>query len=155
MVTDNLRRLRRFLEDPQFDKRDYDLLMRRYGWRCHRDGPHGDHKRGSEEWHFNYFGDDNDRWLRHSHRRTSGGLEAKLNYFYGPFTLDADGIVEHLARLGFAEANEPIASQVSAFQYRWTLDTDGVAGPQTQRVLLYVGAQFRDSAGNEVAVPFP
>ncbi len=155
MVSDNLRRMRRFLEDPEFDKKDYDLLMRRYGWRCHRDGPHGDHRRGPEEFHYNYFGDDNARWLAHSHRRTSGGLEAKLQYMYGPFTLDAGGIEEHLARLGHAAANKTRKAQIIEFQERWTLPPDGIAGPQTQRVLLYVGAQFRDGDGNDIAVPFP
>ena len=158
MVSANLRRLRVFLEDPEFDKEDYDLLMRGYGWYCHRDGPRGDHKRGSEEFHYNYFGDDPDRWLAHSNRRTSGGLEAKLNYKYGPFTLDAAVLPAHLTELGYDAGR--LTDAVKAFQSDWTMVNaagvpDGIAGPQTQRVLLYVGATFRDGDGNDVDVPFP
>lgn len=155
-VSDNIRRLRRHLDDPEFDKEDYDLLLRNYGWYCHRDGPHGDHKRGSEWWHFNYFGDDPDRWLSHSHRRTKGGLDAKIDAMYGPFTLDAAGIEETLLRLGYLiDDSHPVADAVRAFQETWTLSVDGIAGPVTQRVLLYVGAGFRDSDGNDIDVPFP
>ncbi len=148
MVADNLRRTSLFLEE-QFNKEEYDLVWRRYGWWCHRDGPEGDHKKGHEWWHFNYFGDDPERWLAHSRRKTSGGLEAKLQYMHGPFTLDVGGVDEHLEHLGFDQRKRE--DRIREFQKYWTLPMDGVAGPQTQRILLYVGAEFVDPDGNDLA----
>jgi len=155
MVGDNIKRLRELLEDPGFVKEDYDALKRQYGWVCHRDGPEGgDHKMESEFWHYNYFGDDMDRWLSHCGRKTSGGVEAKVIYNYGPFTLDPPGVVEHLKRLGYLDADtDPSSSELRAavrkFQDYWTLNPDGAAGPDTQRTLLYVGGTFRDTEANE------
>ena len=147
-VGGNLQRLAHSLEEP-VTKEDYDLLWREHGWFCHRDGLEGDHRRGLEDYHYNWFGDDPERWLDHSHRKTSGGLEAKLNYLYGPFTLNREGVLEHLERLQYGPG------EVKRFQLDWTLSPDGVAGPQTQRVLLYVGAKFRSSAHKTLDVPFP
>ncbi len=155
-VSANLQRLSAFLGE-RVDKEDYDLIWRGYGWWCHRDGPDGgDHRRDREEFHFNYFGDDPERWLDHSGRRTSGGLEAKLNYAYGPFTLDRDGVEEHLIHLGHLDAMEGRPDAIRAFQEDWTLPVDGIAGPQTQRVLCYVGAELRDaSTGQPLDLMFP
>lgn len=154
-VEPNLRRLRLHMDDPEASKEDYDLIWRKYGWYCHRDGPTGgDHKRGSEWWHYNYFGDDVDRWLAHSYRKTSGGLEAKIDAMYGPFVLDAGAVDAHLQRLGYRPGRRG-RTAIEQFQEDWTLTPDDVAGPRTQRVLLYVGAQFRDGEGNAVDVPFP
>lgn len=148
----SLKNLRRTEGDPGLSKADLDAVLKQHGWWCHRDGPDGgDHARGHEDWHFNYFGDDPDRWLGHSRRKTSGGVEAKVNYLYGPFVLDLDGIYEHLTRLGYT-ANK---AGIKTFQSDWTLPDDGVAGPQTQRTLLYVGASFRNNAGAPLDVPFP
>lgn len=158
-VKNNLHRLRALCDDPEFDKEDYDLLLREYGWYCHRDGPHGDHRKGPEWWHYNYFGEDPERWLAHSHRKTSGGVEAKIDYQYGPFVLDRPGIESHLHRLHYlATTGAPGAIPVEVvrkFQRDWTLPEDGIVGPQTQRALSYVGARFVDKHGNDVDVPFP
>ena len=146
MVEVNIQRLRRRLDDPGFNKSDYDALKREFGWVCHRDGPNGgDHRMEHEFWHFNYLGDDLSRWMSHSNRKTSGGVEAKVLYNYGPFTLDPDGIREHLDRIGYFPNHEGI----TRFQKDWTLTADGIAGPETQRTLLYVGATFRDSNNDD------
>jgi len=158
-VRGNMERMAHFV-GVRIDKEDYDLEMRKYGWYCHRDGPEGDHKMGREDWHYNFFGDDPERWLSHSHRRTSGGLEAKMLYTYGPFTLSEEGVREHLVRFGYLVGKnasaEALRQGISLFQSCWTLPNDGVAGPQTQRAMLYVGAEIRDGSGNELTgISFP
>lgn len=160
-VDRSLRNLRTQLEDRELDKADLDAVLKEYGWWCHRDGPHGgDHRRGAEDWHYNYFGDDPDRWLSHSYQKTSGGVEAKIQYLYGPFTLDRQGVAEHLDRLGYLRNwltydDDTVKKAVADFQREWTLEPDGVAGPVTQRTLLYVGAEFRDRNGAPLDVPGP
>lgn len=160
----NLERLADFLKAPSVSKAEYDELWKGYGWWCHRDGPHGgDHKMAHEAYHFNHFGDDPERWLVHSGRKTSGGVEAKVQYKHGPFTLDEGGIVEHLTRLDYLEGPPPgddiehlRYGAIRQFQKDWTLPADGIAGPQTQRVLLYVGAELRDaSTGQGLDLTFP
>lgn len=168
LVSDNLRRLTRFMRAGVVDKREYDELWNGYGWYCHRQGPNGDHRRGHEDWHFNYFGDDPERWLGHCHgRKTSPGLEAKLDYMYGPFTLDAGGIEDHLVRLGYLDG--PVGDlrlgkargSIERFQEDWTIgvadspQVDGIAGPVTQRVLLFVGAKLVNRNGEEIGLTFP
>lgn len=145
-VTGNLRRLRGFAAD-RCTKQEYDEILRAHGWYCYRDGPEGDHDRGPEDWHYNYFGDDPDRWLSHSHRTTARGIEAKIQALYGPFVLSPEGVSTFLSRLKYPD--------VTSFQRDWTLAPDGVAGPITQRVLLYVCALFRDTNGATLSVPFP
>jgi hypothetical protein len=153
-VDRSLKNLRKQTEDPQLSKEDLDGVLKEHGWWCHRDGPHrGDHKRGSEDWHYNYFGDDPDRWLGHSGQKTSGGVEAKVQYLYGPFTLEPSAIPTHLTNLGYDAGL--LRQAIIQFQKDWTLAPDGIAGPITQRTLLYVGAEFRDGAGQPLAVPFP
>ncbi len=166
-VDRSLENLRDHLDDQEIDKADLDAILRQHGWWCHRDGPiRGDHKRGSEDWHFNYLGDDPDRWLGHSGQKTSGGVEAKVQYLHGPFTLDPQGVDEHLIRLGCmadVDSQKQRAAlrkdAIKKFQIAWTLvkpngEPDGVAGPVTQRTLLYVAAELRNSDGGTLA-PMP
>lgn len=156
LVSDNLRRLTRFMRAGVVDKGEYDELWNSYGWYCHRQGPAGDHLRGPEDWHFNYIGDDVERWLGHCHgRSTAPGIEAKIQYMYGPFTLDPAGIVEHLARLGYRNAHVEAEAAVRKFQEAWTLPVDGIAGPQTQRALLFVGARLVNRNGEDIELTFP
>jgi hypothetical protein len=152
-VKRTLRNLQRITEDAGFDKADLDAVLKEHGWWCHRDGPNGgDHRRGHEDWHFNFFGDDPDRWLSHSNRKTSRGVEAKVMYENGPFTLNAEGVEEHLMRLGYNNASK---AAIQSFQRDWTLDADGIAGPDTQRTLLYVGARIIDTNADEIEIAFP
>lgn len=141
-VSGNLQRLARHA-GYVMTKEEYDLIWRGYGWWCHRDGPEGDHQRGHEDWHYNYFGDDPARWLSHSQRKTSGGMEAKISYLYGPFAMEQGDVMRALTELGYHD----IGSRVKDFQQDWTLAVDGIAGPNTQRVLGYVLAEkrWRDS----------
>lgn len=152
----NLRRLAKFMHAAHVDKEEYDEIWRNEGWWCHRDGPRGDHRRGHEDWHFNYFGDDPERWLAHCHgRSTAPGVEAKVQYLYGPFTLDAEGIHDHLERLGYDPNGGGHKAAIYKFQQDWTLSADGIAGPQTQRVLLFVGAELVDLNGAPLPLTFP
>jgi hypothetical protein len=146
-VSGNLKRLGRHLGYMP-SKEDYDLIWREYGWWCHRDGPDGDHARGHEDWHFNYFGDDPDRWLSHSQRKTSGGIEAKLQYMYGPFAMSEGDVSRGLTELGYHN----IGNRIGQFQRDWTLSADGIAGPQTQRVLCYLLAEQRFRRSTRVNV---
>jgi hypothetical protein len=157
-VSDNLRRLKAFWRCRKVTKRDYDMLKREYGFWCHRDGPRGDHAREHEDWHFNYFGDDPERWLRHCKTKTSGGLEAKFKVLYGPFKLTKVEIQKKLAQLGYYKGRiDGILGKKSReatwrFQLAWTLKPDGIAGVRTQRVLRFVTAEFVDEADDPVVI---
>ncbi len=156
-VDRTLRNLDRHL-DARLSKPELDEILKLYGWWCHRDGPNGgDNDRGSEDWHYNFFGDDPERWLEWSNCRTSGGIEAKIQYMHGPFTLSRDGVVEHLCRLGYMQFGTTITKSMKQFQRDWTLTPDGIAGLVTQRTLLYVGAELRrtDLKPFDVAPVFP
>lgn len=155
-VKRTLRNMQKRMADPEFYKSDLDEFLKGYGWWCHRDGPMGgDHGLGSESWHYNYFGDDPERWLAHSHRTTSGGIEAKIQYLYGPFSIDGPQVVELLHVAGYGDRVTDERVQIRLFQHDWTLPSDGIAGPQTQRALLYVTATFVDEDDRVVSVPGP
>jgi len=120
-------------------KKDWDHEREKFGWYCHR----RDHAGGSESWHENFLGDDPTRWLAHAGTSTAGAIEAKVQALYGPFSADKLLINETLERLRY----KPDQSGIRRFQGDWTLEADGIAGPMTQRVLLFVGARFVDATG--------
>lgn len=105
-------------------KIEYDAIMRGYGWYCHRDGPRGDHAWPAREaWHYNFFGDDAAAALLRCGRTTAGGLEWIIG---GRWDFDAEVDV----------------GDVETFQRKWTLQPDGILGPITRRVALYVDATY-------------
>ena len=158
-VDGNLKRLAKQLGAPRVEKRAYDELLRDYGWVCHRDGPQGDHRPGSEDWHFNFFADDMARWggRRYNTSKTSGGVEAKVQALYGPFTLNKREVQRALAAQGLYRGaidgrhGAKTRTAVAGFQRQWTLKSDGDAGAKTQRVLCFVNARFVTSRGHSVS----
>ena len=75
-----------------------DTTMQSKGWYCHRK----DGKRGMEDWHYNFLGDDPTRWLASaSATSTAGAVEAKITTVYGAaFKPDAAGAQAMLKKLG-------------------------------------------------------
>lgn len=117
--------------------------MAAYGWHCHR----RDHRRGSEDWHFNWLGEHADTYLAlYPTKGWDAPAEQRMQDIYGPqMALSDEEIDAALARLGFMGSRE---ERVRAFQSRWRLAVDGIPGSQTQRVLACVTAE-------RVLVPIP
>lgn len=131
----------RVLSTLDWSKRQLDEFMASNGWYCHR----RDHKRGHEDWHYNYFGMCFSAFVRPEDRRTSQGLERMIVNNYGVwFYLTHRDAQIALAELGFYSGemdgvHGPITRQAaSAFQRAWRLVPDGVVGKKTQRALGYL-----------------
>jgi len=130
-------------------KEELDEFMNEHGWYCHRK----DHLRAMEDWHYNYFGDDPDRYLAACARkqRTASGLEQLIQDHYGDaMTLTKIDVQTALESLHlYAGAIDGLIGPISkeailAFQRAWMLTTDGDwKGPQFQRTLSFV-AGFAD-----------
>lgn len=118
------------------------------GWFCHR----RDGQRGSEDWHFNWFGlispslylgkvevSDPATWSR--------AIEYRICERYGDqFAPTPAQIQVALTSLGFyhgildGQLGHESFAAIQAFQHAWKLVEDGIAGPRTQRTLAYVSA---------------
>jgi hypothetical protein len=125
-------------------KRQLDNWMEARGWYCHR----RDHRRGWEDWHYNFLGPWVDKVLRDSDPRTSWALERLLKLLYGrSFKLTKKQIQERLHTLGLYGGEidgkiGPLSREaVKAFQRTWKLTVDGIPGTMTQRTLAYVPAE--------------
>lgn len=126
-------------------KRQLDEWLAERGWHCHR----RDHRRKFEEWHFNYFGDEFDAFVRDKDRRTSAGLERKIQAYYGAWwkQMSATSVQRCLTRLGIYDGDldgkigDLTREAIRVFQRAWLLDVDGIAGPMTKRTLAYVTAE--------------
>ena len=139
-------RLQRLSSDPE-DKADLDTALEDYGWYCHRK----DHRRGFEDWHYNYLGGvDQAKWLTACKRTktTAPAVEARIQSLYGPWlTQDVAGVQTLLSQLGmYSGAIDgklgPLSQEaIRAFQRAWGLREDGKAGPRTQRTLAFVTAK--------------
>lgn len=110
--------------------------MAAYGWHCHR----RDRRRGAEDWHFNWLGMKADSYLAlYPTRGWDAPAEQRMQDIYGPQMALSDAEIDAaLARLGLTGSRE---ERVCAFQSRWQLTADGIAGPRTQRVLACVTAE--------------
>lgn len=131
-------------------KRELDEWMAARGWFCHR----RDHRRGWEDWHYNFLGLEGGGYLRDSDRRTSWALERMLKAKFGRYwRLGKKNMQRALAKLGlYGGAIDgkigPLSRQaVKAFQRTWKLKVDGIPGTKTQRTLAYVTADKRVVAG--------
>ncbi len=125
-------------------------VMRAHGWYCHRrDGLGPDEM---EAWHFNYLGNDAQKYLQHAnindHSTWASVVEARILERYGQdFVLSPTDIQNQLASLkiygGDVDGNLSSGlcrEAVMAFQRAWDLDVDGDAGIMTQRTLAFVTA---------------
>jgi hypothetical protein len=126
-------------------------LAARYGYYCHR----RDGQRGSEDFHFNYLGTASpEQYLEladlNDHTTWKEPVEMRVQERYGSyFRLEPAEVQRALADCKerfYDGAIDGIlgpksAAGIVAFQQRWRLKSDGVAGPITQRTLAYVTAQ--------------
>ncbi len=125
-------------------------MMRAHGWYCHRrDGLGPDE---SEAWHFNYLGDNSDKYLANVDIDRpvtwATASEARILERYGTdFVLSPTQIQSYLAQIkiygGAIDGNLSSAlcrEAVMAFQRAWNLDVDGDPGVMTQRTLAFVTA---------------
>lgn len=110
-------------------------LMEARGFYCHRrDGVAGEGK--SESWHFNYLGADGPALLAQTtddHTTWARPAESMIGMWYRAELQLNDAQVALLLPVAGA-------TDVRDFQQRWDLVVDGIAGPQTRRVLAFVTA---------------
>ncbi len=121
------------LKTYRLDKKRLDEILATYGLYCHR----RDHQAGAESWHYNCLGPGPQaaRWLASaSAPSTSRAIEAKIQHLYGlQMSLLKDEVTAALRALKY--------ETVKDFQEDWDLDADGIAGPQTQRLLAFLTAE--------------
>jgi hypothetical protein len=125
-------------------KRLLDEWMMKAGWYCHR----RDHRREFEEWHYNYFGDEFDKYVKPKDKRTSAALERKIVDYYGRWwsQMDASDAQRALRRLGLYDGDidgsfGPLSKEAArVFQRAWLLDPKGTLDLRTKRTLAYVSA---------------
>lgn len=130
-------------------KRHLDQWMAKRGWFCHR----MDHRRGWEDWHYNFLGVDQ-TFIQATDKRTSAALERKIQKLYGKyFKLGRKQIQKRLQSLRLYNGEidgtiGPLSREaVKAFQRTWKLTVDGIPGKDTQRTLAYVTAERNDILG--------
>lgn len=120
-----------------------DTTMQSKGWYCHR----RDSKRGMEDWHYNFLGDDPTRWLASaSTTSTAGAVEAKIVARYGPRFLMTDAEVqEALTKIEFYKGGidgklGPVSkAAIASFQQSMKLPV-GAADAKTLRTLAVASA---------------
>ncbi len=127
-------------------KRQLDEWMEARGWYCHR----RDHKRKSEEWHYNYFGSDFSTYVRDSDTRTSAGLERMLVAEFGKWwtKMSNEDAQRALTRLGMYDGDidgkfGPISREATrVFQRGWIpgKPVTGRLNTMTKRTLAFVTA---------------
>lgn len=146
MVSANMKRLAKVLGKKRISKREYDEFWEARGWYCHR----RDHVRDREEWHYNYFGIGT-VWSRMADKsRTTGWvLEKLLKWSFGPFRLTKKQVQLELVKLDYYVGEKidgihgrKTRAAIRSFQLDATLRAGGVAGKKTQRVLMYMAADF-------------
>jgi hypothetical protein len=127
------------------NKRALDGFMNERGWYCHR----RDHKREFEEWHYNFFGDEHDKYVRKTDRKTSAGIERKMTEVYGRWwhKMSATDAQRGLTRLGMYDGDldgifGPLSKEATrVFQRAWLLkNKDGKLDTMIKRTLAFVTA---------------
>lgn len=129
-------------------KQQFDEMMESFGWYCHRK----DHGRGSEDWHYNFFGmgDVAAPYLAACARSvvTSPGVEAKMLAVYGAsFLLDTVALQTLLQKLKMyggaldGEFGPKTQQAVLAFERAWKLPEDGSPDARMMRTLATVAAE--------------
>lgn len=128
-------------------KRELDVFMEGFGFYCHR----RDHRRGSEDWHYNAIVLPGDDWMRHAGRVTSPAVEAMMKAIYGRYwrmtVRQKQRSLKHLKL--YPGAIDGVWGGWSkkaavAFQRAWHLTPDGVVGARTGRLLAFRCAELRN-----------
>jgi hypothetical protein len=128
----------------------YTALLQRLaadGWHCYR----RDGRRGKEDWHFNYLGDQSAAvlaTLTQDHSTWPRAAEAAIQRWYGgQFSLTVERSQQLLTKLklygGGADGRVgPLTKQAAgAFARAWHLDSGDVYDERFQRTLTYVSAE--------------
>lgn len=122
-------------------KTKFDLWMAERGWYCHR----RDSRMRSEAWHYNYLGDEAEKYLFDDDYRTSAAIERLLLARYGEyFELTEMGAQQGLASLRlYGGEIDGIWGRLSkmalrVFQKAWSLKITGTLDRRTMRTLAYV-----------------
>lgn len=131
----------RTLEGGGFaDKAHMDSAFAVHGWFCHRT----DHRRGSEDWHYNFLGPN----FKPTGKRTSGDIEARIKTLYSRWwSLSTLQIQMCLKQLGYKPGpfdgvlGKGTKGAIRGFQKDWRLKADGVPGDMTCRTLWYICAE--------------
>jgi len=123
-------------------KIELDESMEAHGWYCHR----RDHKRGPEDWHYNYLG--KGAAIAPKVQTTSGYIEAKIMELYGQsFILGPEDIQVALQKLHlYSGAIDgklgPLSKEaIMAFQKCWSLAGTSGFDDKTLRVLAFCAAE--------------
>lgn len=130
-------------------KAELDALMRDHGWVCHRK----DGKRGSEDWHYNFLHVPPYSPLEHpAERTTAPAIERAILDMYGRSWLgdwDVGKLQVYLSSAGYYDGQMdaipgPLTTAgIKAFQRRWRLTVDGIAGRNTKRLLWLLSQEAR------------
>lgn len=129
-------------------KADLDVWMAERGWHCHR----RDHRRGREEWHYNFFTPDEfNQFVFPKDRRTSIGLERWISATHGAWWHKQSPTDSQrcLRRLGMYDGDldgaiGPISkSGIQVFQRAWIPGkrAHGKLDVMTRRTLAFASAE--------------
>ena len=136
-VRRTLKRMRAEAGGGAFFKATLDKEMESRGWYCYR----ADHKLDApESWHMSWS----------ARGPGSAAVEDVIQRYYGEYlALDKKQVQRTLAALGLyrgefdGKHGPQTKAAVAAFQRTWSLAPDGVAGPETQRLLAVAEAHTR------------
>lgn len=123
-----------------------DTTMQSKGWYCHR----RDGKRGMEDWHYNYLGENAVRYLAcASSTSTSAAIEMRLvDQFRDDLKLTPVEVQEALAKLRLyagaidGQIGPRSKAAIAVFQRAWKLIETAVVDAKTERTLALVSCTF-------------
>jgi Putative peptidoglycan binding domain len=140
--------VKKILDDKKITYETLLYVLKKRGWFCHRRDGDGN---GQEAEHFNYLGDQGERYLT---RCTMDPItwnrpaEERIYELHGPsFQVDLPACQRLLAKAGlyhgeFTDTLDPYTREaIMAFQRTWDLVEDGMATTALCRVLVFVTAE--------------
>lgn len=135
------------LKRMKCSKRELDEFMAAHGFHCHR----RDHRRGSEDFHFNGLVLPGQDWMRYASKtRTSPAVEQMIRATYGKYwrmTANQKQRCLKFLKLYPGEIDSVFGpwskTAARSFQKAWRLRADGIIGPDTGRLLQFRCAELR------------
>lgn len=134
------------LARTKMTKAQLDAVMKTFGWYCHR----RDSNSGSEWWHYNYLGNDEEAapfLAKASKTSTAIAIEEKIKAVYShELILDPLELQEALKKMRFyngdvdGQIGPRTAAALAAFQRAWALPDTGKLDPRTERTLAFVSS---------------